>query len=167
MLQLEWYDGVHDPIEAQYGIDTDGGVVPPYLLVSEFLAQKAVFSVRVAETPVIVDVPERRVDAVDSSERDEDSSSRRPLINAVDAKGGVEHDGREILAEIEQMREFVACVGVTAQTLQSAPDAGEGGHEADDAHVRGVAGARVGPVARVEAEEGGHVLRSSVCTIER
>jgi hypothetical protein len=52
-----------------------------------------VFGVRVTETPVVVYVPEARVEAVDSREGDEDGLCRGLLVHAVNAQASVEHDG--------------------------------------------------------------------------
>lgn len=139
VLELQRDDGVHDPIEPEEGVDDDGGVVPPDFLVAEFLAEKTVFGVRVAETPVVVDVPEASVEAVYGCEGDEHGASGGALVHAVDAQGCIEHDCGHVFAPIEQMGEFISCVGVAAETLQCTPDSGQGCHEAYNAEVGGVA----------------------------
>lgn len=158
MLQLQRDDCVHDPIEAQDWVDTDSSIVPPDLLVSKFFTKEWMLSVWIAKTPVVVDVPETCVHTVDGRKSDESSARRRPLIHTIDAQRSVEHDGCHVLAEIEQMREFVLRVGIAAKTLQSSPDSRKCGQKSDDAQMGRIAGARLVPAARVQAEEGGDVL---------
>ena len=57
------------------------------------------------------------------------------------------------------MREDIARVDVTPDTLKAAPDAWEGGEEAKEAGVGGVAEWWVGPMVRIEAEEDFDVLK--------
>jgi len=133
VLELERCDHVHDPVEAKDRVDEHRCIVPPDLLVAEFFTQEPVLGMWIAQTPVVVDVPEAGVNTVDGCERDEGGFCDRFLVHAVDAKCGVEHDGSEVLPAVEQMREFVSSVGVTAYTLQSAPYTGECSQEAHDA----------------------------------
>lgn len=56
---------------------------------------------RVSKTPIVVDVPEAGVYAVDDGKSNESCLRSMLLINAVDAQGGVEQDRRKILAAIE------------------------------------------------------------------
>ena len=92
MLELERYDGVEDPVEAEEGVDGHGEVVHPDFLVAEGLAEEGVFGAGVAERPVVVDVPEAGVDGVYGGEGDEEGAVGGGLFDAVDAEGYVEDD---------------------------------------------------------------------------
>lgn len=48
VLKLEGSDHVHDPIEAEDGVDQHRCVVPPDLFVAKLFTQEAVFGMRVA-----------------------------------------------------------------------------------------------------------------------
>ena len=56
---------------------------------------------RVTETPVVVNVPKARVDAVDGCKKYEDCLGGRLLIHAVDADGGIEQDSRHVLSAVK------------------------------------------------------------------
>lgn len=92
MLQLEWDDGVEDPVEAKEGVDGHGEVVHPDFFVAEGLAEERVFGAGVAERPVVVDVPEAGVDGIYGGEGDEEGAVGGCLFDAVDAEGYVEDD---------------------------------------------------------------------------
>jgi hypothetical protein len=79
---------------------------------------------RITQTPIVVDIPEACVDSVDDSESDKRRFVWAALIDAIDAQRHVVHDSCEVLATVKKMREFVACVPVSTDTLQSTPDAG-------------------------------------------
>jgi hypothetical protein len=158
MLQLKGYEGVHDPIEAQDRVNGNGSVVPPDLLISKLLAEKGVLGVRISKTPVIVDIPEAGVDAVNCGKSDEGCPRGGLLVHAVDAQCGVEHDGGHVLSEIKQVRELVPSICVTAKALQSTPYSRQSCQEADDTQVRRIAGPRLVPPARVQAKECCQVL---------
>lgn len=153
MLELQRVHDVQHPGEAEDGVDNHGCVVPPYLLVAEFLAQEGVARTRVAERPVVVNVPEGGVGGIDDSEGDEGGFIGAGLVHAVDTEGHVVDDGCEVFAAIEEMGEFVACVPVAADALEGAPDAGEAGEEAHGAQVGGVALRGLVPAAGVQAKE--------------
>lgn len=73
---------------------------------------------RVAQTPVVVNVPEARVDAVDDTKRHVRCLGGGPSIQAVDAQCYVEEDRRSVLSPVEQVGKFVARIPVTAKTLK-------------------------------------------------
>ena len=50
MLQLARKDRIKDPVETQYRVEDHGKVVHPRSLVAEYVAQKRLFRVRIAET---------------------------------------------------------------------------------------------------------------------
>ena len=125
MLQLEWQNGVHDPVKTQDRIDTYGHVVPPNFLVCKLLPQEAVFRMWVAETPVVVDVPEARIYAVDGREQDEDCLGRYLFVHAVNAQGCIEKYSGHVLPAVEEMGKLVPCIPVTSETLQQTPYAGQ------------------------------------------
>ena len=110
-------NSIHHPVESQDWINAHGSVVPPHLFVSEFLPQEWVLGMRVTETPVVVNVPEGGVGGIDDSEGDEGGFIGAGLVHAVDTEGHVVDDGCEVFAAIEEMGEFVACVGVSTETL--------------------------------------------------
>jgi hypothetical protein len=132
MLQLQRYDGVHDPIEAQNWINSNGHVVPPDLLVAQLFPKEAVFGVRISKTPVVIDIPEAGVNTVDGGERNEDCLGGGFLVHSIDTERGVEHDCSQILAKIQQVRKLVSSIGVTTKTLQSTPYSRQSCQEADD-----------------------------------
>lgn len=100
MLKLERYDGVQDPVVSQDGIDDHGGVVPPHLLVPELFSQKRVLGVRVAQTPIVVDIPEAGVDAVDDSERDVNCLGGGSAVHAMNAQCRVEQDSGSVFSAV-------------------------------------------------------------------
>ena len=61
------------------------------------------------------------------------------LVDAVDAESHVKDDACHIFAKIEKMGKGVAGVVVATITLNTAPDAGEGGEKAKKAGAGGVA----------------------------
>jgi hypothetical protein len=116
------------------------------------------FGMRVAKTPVVIDIPEASVDAIDGGKGDEGSVRSGTLIVAVNAQARIEHDGSEVLAAIEQMWKLVPRVGITTYTLQGAPCTRECSQEAYNTKIRRIARSGVVPTSRVQTEEGCNVL---------
>lgn len=85
MLELQRYHRVENPIEAKDGVDDHGGVVHPNFLVTQGLSQEWVLSTWVAETPIIVNIPETCVDGVDGGKSDEERAMCCAFVDAVDA----------------------------------------------------------------------------------
>jgi hypothetical protein len=85
VLQLKRDDCIKYPVETQYGVHDHRGVVPPNVLISEFFPEEWTLCMRIAKTPVIVDIPETRVNGVDDSEGDEHGSMRGRLVDPVNA----------------------------------------------------------------------------------
>jgi hypothetical protein len=139
VLDLERLNGIYDPVEAKNGIDTHCSVVDPNLLISKHLAEKRVLGVRLAERPVHDDVPEAAIQGIYNGEQDEDSAISACLVDAVNAESDVEHDGSHIFCAIKEMRECGSGIGVAAKTLKGAPYCWEGGEEAEETGVIGVA----------------------------
>lgn len=133
MLKLQGCNQVHNPIVPQDRINAHSSIVPPHFLVSQLLAQEGMLGMWVTETPVVVDVPEARVDAVDGCEQYEDCLGGRFLIHAVDAGGNIEQDGCDVLSAVQQMRELVSGVFVTSQTLHQSPYTRQRRHNAGNA----------------------------------
>lgn len=79
------------------------------------------FSVGVAETPVVVYVPEASVDRIDNCKGDEQGTVGRALVNAVYAKSHVEENGGGVFAQVEKMGKGVASVVESSETLDGAP----------------------------------------------
>ena len=101
MLKLKRYHSIENPVKPQDGIDDHCSVVHPHFLVAQRLSEEGMFGGWVAETPVIVDVPEARIDGVNCCKGNEEGAVRGRLLDAIDAKGHVEDDGCQILPEIE------------------------------------------------------------------
>lgn len=89
----------------------------------------------VSKTPVVVDVPEARVNRVDGSEGDENSAVCVGFIDTIDTECHVEYDGCHVFAHVEQMREGVSCIMVAAKALYCSPYAREGGEEPKQSRV--------------------------------
>ena len=121
VLQLKRDDGIKYPVETQYRVHEHGGVVPPNVLVSEFFPEEWALCVWIAKTPVVVDVPETRVDGVNDSKGDKHGAMRGCLVDSVDAQCCIEDDGSKVFAAVEKMRELVACIPITSNALQGAP----------------------------------------------
>lgn len=77
--------------------------------------------VRITQTPIVVDIPKARIDAVDGSEQDPDCLGRRTIVHAIDAQGGVEQDSGDVFSAVEQVGELVSRVFVTSEALQQSP----------------------------------------------
>lgn len=103
----------------------------------------------ITETPVVIDVPETGVHAIDGRKCDESCPCRGSLVHAIDAHGSIEHDGRHVLAKIEQMRELVLRVGIAAKTLQSSPYSRECRQKPDNAQMGRIARSGLIPAARI------------------
>jgi hypothetical protein len=93
------------------------------------------FGTRITETPIVVNVPETAVDGIDDGEGDEHGAVSGAFVDAVDAECHIEEDRCRVLAHIEQMREGVSSVVVTAEALYCSPYARERGKEANKSGV--------------------------------
>jgi hypothetical protein len=135
MLELEVKNGIENPVEAQNRVDHYSKVVHPYFLIAQSLSEERMFGTRITETPVVVDVPETAVDGIDGGKRDEHGAISSGFVDAVDAECHVEEDRCCVLAHVEQMREGVSGVVVTAETLYCSPYARERGKETNQSRV--------------------------------
>lgn len=88
-------------------------------------------STGISETPIVVDVPEARVDGVHGRKGDEDCTMGCGLIDAIDAESHVEDDSCHVLAQVEQMWECIAGVMVSTEALNRSPYTGECGEETE------------------------------------
>jgi len=161
VLDVQWGDGVEDPVESDDGVDDNGEVVHPDFLVPQCLSQELILRVGIAETPIIVHVPEASVDGIDDGEGDKDGVVSRRFFDAVDAERHIEDNACHVLAQIEEMGECVSGIVVTAETLDCSPDAREGGEEAEETGTGRVAFGVIAPFIGVEAEEEFNVLGGS------
>lgn len=91
---------------------------------------------RVAKTPIVVDIPEARIDGVDDCESDEHRFVRAGFVDAVDAQGHVEDDRSEVFAAIEKMGKLVTRIPVSANTLQGTPYTRQAREKAHSAQMR-------------------------------
>jgi hypothetical protein len=92
-----------------------------------------VLRIWIAQTPIIVHVPEACVYRIEDCEGDENCVVSRRLVDPIDTECHVEDDGGHVLAQVEEMRKGIASVVVAAKTLDCTPDAGECSKEAKKA----------------------------------
>jgi hypothetical protein len=123
VLELKRRDSVEDPIETENRVDYHRRIVHPNLLVSQLFAKEWVLCSWVTKTPVVVDVPKTRVNGVDNSESDKHRTILTSLIDAIYAQRHIKDDRGKVFAAIEKVGEFVACIPISPDTLQSTPDA--------------------------------------------
>jgi hypothetical protein len=118
--------------------------------------------VRVAQTPVVVNIPEARVDAVDDSKGDVNCFGGSSVVQTVNAKRCIEQDSGSVLSTVQQMGKLVTSVPVSAKTLQQPPYAGQCRKKAGDAQMRRVALRWVVPIVCIQTKEQSNTLLSLV-----
>lgn len=136
MLDLEWDYGVEDPVEAEQRIYDHGCIVPPGSFVSQCLAEKRTFCVRVAETPIIVYIPEATVEGIDRGKGDEQGTIGGTFVNAIDTEYHVKNDSRGVFSQVEQVRECIAGVMISSVALECSPYTGKSGEESEETRAR-------------------------------
>lgn len=153
MLDITDENGVEDPVESDHNVQDHRSIVNPHAAEGQYLAQKWMLCVRVAQTPVHDQIPDRRVDSVQKAEGDEGCLKARVQLDAVHAQGGVIEDTKDILPQVEEMGERISGVHVSTNALEGSPYRWEGGEEPQEPRMRGVALDWVIPVRGIEAEE--------------
>jgi hypothetical protein len=160
VLNIMPVDGVEDPIKTKDRINHDSSVVPPGVFESKSVSQKWMLCVRVHQTPVHDNIPDAAVDGVDGCPEDEKYAQLLALVMTPQTQTHIIENGAHILSKIGHMREKTPCVGISAKTLESTPDTGQGGEESEKSRMRRVALRRVIPVVGVETEEELDVTKS-------
>jgi hypothetical protein len=93
----------------------------------------------ISQTPIIVDVPEARINAVNDPKSDVCGSGRGPAVHTVNAECCIEQDSGSVLSAVQQMGEFISSVFVSAQTLQQPPYTRQRRKKPGNAQMRRVA----------------------------
>jgi len=122
VLRVVREDGVQDPRETQQRVEEHDGVVDPDRTQRRNIAEQPTASVGLQQREIHEEVPNGAVDGVDSGKGDVMAEGRAVVLDTVDAEEDGSEDGHDILAAVGQVREDIACVVVTAQTLQNTPD---------------------------------------------
>lgn len=149
VLEVVYENGVENPVEPNDDVQDHCDVVDPYTAEGEYFTQEFVFGIWVAQTPIHDQIPHRYVDSIQETERDECCLEASVSIDAVHAQSRVVQDGEDILSQIQEMRESIPSVRVTANTLKGSPDRREGGEEAQKAGMGRVAPYWAGPVGSI------------------
>lgn len=87
----------------------------------------------IAQAPVVVDIPEARVNTVDDSKGNVGCFGGSSVVQAVNAEGCIEQDSGGILSTVQQMGKLIASVPVSAKTLKQPPYTGQRREKASDA----------------------------------
>lgn len=74
-------------------------------------------------TPIHYNIPHTTICRVYRGEKDEHGAHRVDLLQSIKTKTHVVEDREHILSTVDEMRENVSCVPITAETLQSSPNA--------------------------------------------
>jgi hypothetical protein len=80
---LDGHNGVEYPAEPQDGIDCYGRIVDPDFVVCEYLPQETMVCVWYTELPVVVHVPEARVQSIEGRSKDKYVSVPVSLVYAI------------------------------------------------------------------------------------
>ena len=100
VLDVGGVDGVEDPVEAEDRVEEHSEVVDPYSPETEDVAEKGVFGVGVAETPVHCEIPDGAEDGVEAGACDEYSAELVRAVDSVEAEGHAIEDRHEVFAEV-------------------------------------------------------------------
>lgn len=132
MLEIVDENGVENPVESNHNIQDHCNVINPYATERQHFTEKFVLYIWVAQTPVHDQIPDGCIDSVQETESDERCLEASLSVNAVHAQSRVIEDTKDILSQIQEMRESIPGVDVSTNALEGSPYRWQGGEKAQE-----------------------------------
>ncbi|KAH3663784.1 hypothetical protein OGAPHI_005187 [Ogataea philodendri] len=121
LLDLLFEERIEDPLEPENHVHHHGQVIIPFSFEYEMVSQQVVLTIELEQRPVHQNVPYGAVDRVDRCKRDQQRPVLLDRVDPVQTQRHVVQNRDSVLEHVGQVREPLASVCVSSETLEESP----------------------------------------------